>query len=59
MELVNPDGGAIALSHPLGATGARMESTLLHGLERTDGRVSVVSMCVGTGMGIASVFVRE
>ncbi|EAA31284.1 3-ketoacyl-CoA thiolase [Neurospora crassa] len=56
---VNPDGGAIALGHPLGATGARMVSTLLHGLGRTGGEVGVVSMCVGTGMGMAGVFVRE
>jgi acetyl-CoA acyltransferase 1 len=57
--VVNPDGGAIALGHPLGATGARMVSTLLHGLGRTGGQVGVVSMCVGTGMGMAGVFVRE
>ncbi|KAI0544732.1 Thiolase, N-terminal domain-containing protein [Xylaria curta] len=56
---VNPDGGAIALGHPLGATGARMVSTLLHGLERSGGEVGVVSMCVGTGMGMAGLFVRE
>ena len=45
---VNPDGGAIALGHPLGATGARMVSTLMHGLKRDGGEVGVVSMCVGT-----------
>ncbi|KAI0430022.1 Thiolase, N-terminal domain-containing protein [Xylaria sp. FL1042] len=56
---VNPDGGAIALGHPLGATGARLASTLLHGLGRTQGQVGVVSMCVGTGMGMAGLFVRE
>lgn len=56
---VNPDGGAIALGHPLGATGARMTSTLLHGLKRSDEEVGVVSMCVGTGMGMAGLFVRE
>lgn len=50
MEKVNPDGGAIALGHPLGATGARLVSTLLHGLGRQGGEVGVVSMCVGTGM---------
>jgi acetyl-CoA acyltransferase 1 len=58
-EKVNPDGGAIALGHPLGATGARMTSTLLHGLKRDGGEVGVVSMCVGTGMGMAGLFVRE
>lgn len=56
---VNPDGGAIALGHPLGATGARLVSTLMHGLGRTGGEVGVVSMCIGTGMGMAGVFVRE
>ncbi|KAF3068112.1 3-ketoacyl-CoA thiolase 2, peroxisomal [Trichoderma lentiforme] len=56
---VNPDGGAIALGHPLGATGARMTSTLMHGLARQGGEVGVVSMCVGTGMGMAGLFVRE
>lgn len=57
--LVNPDGGAIALGHPLGATGARMTSTLMHGLQRDGGEVGVVSMCIGTGMGMAGLFVRE
>ncbi|KAI1267799.1 Thiolase, N-terminal domain-containing protein [Xylariaceae sp. FL1019] len=56
---INPDGGAIALGHPLGATGARMAATLLHGLGRSGGEVGVVSMCVGTGMGMAGLFVRE
>lgn len=56
---VNPDGGAIALGHPLGATGARMTSTLMHGLRRDGGQVGVVSMCVGTGMGMAGLYVRE
>jgi acetyl-CoA acyltransferase 1 len=56
---VNPDGGAIALGHPLGATGARMTATLMHGLRKSGGEVGVVSMCVGTGMGMAGLFVRE
>jgi acetyl-CoA acyltransferase 1 len=57
---VNPNGGAIALGHPLGATGARLTSTLLHGLGRPNGgELGVVSMCVGTGMGMAGLFVRE
>ncbi len=56
---VNPDGGAIALGHPLCATGARMVATLLHGLRRDGGEVGIVSMCVGTGMGMAALFVRE
>ncbi|KAI1432529.1 Thiolase, N-terminal domain-containing protein [Xylaria sp. CBS 124048] len=56
---VNPDGGAIALGHPLGATGARMVSTLLHGLGREQGEVGVTTLCIGTGMGMAGLFVRE
>lgn len=56
---VNPNGGAIALGHPLGATGARMVSDLLPELERQGERVGIVSMCIGTGMGMAGIFVRE
>ena len=56
---VNPKGGAIALGHPLGATGARQLATLLPELERRGEQVGVVSMCVGTGMGLGSVIVRE
>lgn len=56
---LNPNGGAIALGHPLGATGARMVSDLLPELERQGERVGVVSMCIGTGMGMAGIFVRE
>lgn len=55
---VNPLGGAIALGHPLGATGAIRAATLLHGLQRTGGRYGMVSMCVGVGMGAAGVFER-
>ncbi|KAI9924123.1 hypothetical protein ASPWEDRAFT_38480 [Aspergillus wentii DTO 134E9] len=56
---VNPKGGAIALGHPLGATGARQLATLLPELERASQEVGVVSMCIGTGMGMAGMFVRE
>ncbi|KAH6678346.1 Thiolase, N-terminal domain-containing protein [Halenospora varia] len=56
---VNPKGGAIALGHPLGATGARMLAGLLAELERQDLQTGVVSMCIGTGMGMAGLFVRE
>ncbi|PWY77189.1 3-oxoacyl CoA thiolase [Aspergillus sclerotioniger CBS 115572] len=56
---VNPKGGAIAIGHPLGATGARQLATLLPELERTGQEVGVVSMCIGTGMGMAGMFVRE
>lgn len=55
-EKVNPNGGAIALGHPLGATGARMTATLLHELKRRGARYGVVSMCIGGGMGAAAVF---
>ncbi|KAL3494598.1 Thiolase, N-terminal domain-containing protein [Aspergillus germanicus] len=56
---INPKGGAIAIGHPLGATGARQLATLLPELERTGQEVGVVSMCIGTGMGMAGMFVRE
>lgn len=56
---VNPKGGAIALGHPLGATGARQVSTLLTELQRTGKNVGVISMCLAGGMGLASVIVRE
>ena len=55
---VNPLGGAIALGHPLGATGAIRTATLVHGLQRMGGRYGMVSMCIGTGMGAAGVFER-
>lgn len=55
-ERVNPLGGAIALGHPLGATGAIRLATLLHGLRRTGGRYGMVTMCIGTGMGAAGIF---
>ncbi len=55
-EKVNVNGGAIALGHPLGATGARLTATLLHELHRRGGRYGVVTMCVGGGMGAAGVF---
>ncbi|RQR47183.1 3-oxoadipyl-CoA thiolase [Burkholderia sp. Bp9140] len=50
---VNPNGGAIALGHPLGASGARLVTTALHQLERTDGRFALCTMCIGVGQGIA------
>jgi len=53
---VNPLGGAIALGHPLGATGAIRTATLVHGLRRTGGKYGMVTMCVGTGMGAAGIF---
>lgn len=59
MEKVNPKGGAIALGHPLGATGARQIATLLPELKRTGKKLGVVSMCIGTGMGAAGVIESE
>ncbi len=55
---VNPLGGAIALGHPLGATGAIRTATVLHGLQRTGGKYGMVTMCIGTGMGAAGIFER-
>lgn len=53
---VNPLGGAIALGHPLGATGAIRTATVVHGLQRTGGKYGMVTMCIGTGMGAAGIF---
>ncbi|MBI5889079.1 MAG: acetyl-CoA C-acyltransferase [Nitrosomonadales bacterium] len=55
-EIVNPLGGAIALGHPLGATGAIRTATLMHGLRRRKQKYGMVTMCIGTGMGAAGVF---
>ncbi|MBM3487627.1 MAG: 3-oxoadipyl-CoA thiolase [Alphaproteobacteria bacterium] len=55
---VNPNGGAIALGHPLGMSGARLVTTALHELERTKGRYALCTMCIGVGQGIAMVIER-
>ncbi|RZI80909.1 MAG: 3-oxoadipyl-CoA thiolase [Rubrivivax sp.] len=55
---VNPTGGAIALGHPLGASGARLALTAVHQLHRTGGRFALVTMCIGVGQGIAVVLER-
>ncbi|WP_156681196.1 3-oxoadipyl-CoA thiolase [Sphingomonas profundi] len=55
---VNPNGGAIALGHPLGMSGARLAMTLVHQLERTGGRLGLATLCVGVGMGLALVVER-
>ena len=55
-EKVNPLGSAIALGHPLGATGAIRTATLLHGLRRRKKKYGMVTMCIGTGMGAAGIF---
>ena len=57
-ERVNVNGGAIALGHPLGATGAKLTATILRELERRQGRYGLVTMCVGGGMGGAGIFER-
>ena len=56
---VNPVGGAIALGHPLGATGARQIATALNEAKRTKAKFIVTSMCIGTGMGMAALMVNE
>ena len=58
-DKVNVNGGAIALGHPLGCTGAKLTATLLHEMKRRGSRYGVVSMCIGGGMGAAAVFERE
>ena len=50
---VNPNGGAIALGHPLGMSGARLALTLVHQLEKSGGRLGLATLCVGVGMGVA------
>jgi len=57
-DKVNPLGGAIALGHPLGATGAIRIATVAHGLKRTGGKYGMVTMCIGTGMGAAGIIER-
>ncbi len=57
-DKVNPLGGAIALGHPLGATGAIRIATAVHGLRRTGGKYGMVTMCIGTGMGAAGIIER-
>lgn len=58
-EKVNPFGGAIALGHPIGASGARIVVTLINALEQLDGKIGVASLCVGGGMGVAIAIERE
>ena len=57
-ERLNVNGGAIALGHPLGCTGAKLTTTLLHEMRRRQARYGLVSMCVGGGMGAAGIFER-
>jgi len=55
---VNPNGGAIAIGHPLGASGARLATTAVHQLRRTGGRYALCTMCIGVGQGIATILER-
>src|SRR5712672_4211156 len=55
---VNPNGGAIALGHPLGCTGAKLTASVLRELERRNARYGMVTMCIGGGMGAAGIFER-
>jgi acetyl-CoA acyltransferase len=55
---VNPNGGAIALGHPLGASGGRLVTTALYQLQRSRGRYALCTMCIGVGQGIALVIER-
>jgi acetyl-CoA acetyltransferase len=55
---VNPYGGAIALGHPLGASGARLITTAMYQLQRTQGRYALCTMCIGVGQGIALIIER-
>ncbi|MDB4928897.1 MAG: atoB [Myxococcaceae bacterium] len=56
---VNPDGGAIALGHPIGSSGARVAATLLHRMRRQNLRYGAASLCIGVGQGIATIFARD
>jgi acetyl-CoA C-acetyltransferase len=58
MAKVNPNGGAIAIGHPVGATGARLVTTALHELERTDGTLGLITMCCGGGLGTGTIIER-
>ena len=58
-EKINVNGGAIALGHPIGASGARIATTLLHEMQKREGRYGLASLCIGGGMGEATVFERD
>lgn len=57
-ERINVNGGAIALGHPLGCTGAKLTATLIREMKRRNARYGMVTMCVGGGMGAAGIFER-
>jgi acetyl-CoA acetyltransferase len=56
LSKINPNGGAIALGHPLGCSGARLSTTLLHQMKRTGTRYGLATMCIGVGQGISTAF---
>jgi acetyl-CoA acetyltransferase family protein len=56
LERMNPNGGAIALGHPLGCSGARIVTTLVHEMKRTGARYGLATMCIGVGQGISTAF---
>ncbi|MGB1310986.1 MAG: acetyl-CoA C-acyltransferase, partial [Leucothrix sp.] len=58
MEKTNPNGGAIALGHPVGCSGAFITTKALHELQRIEGKYALVTMCIGGGQGIATIFER-
>jgi len=58
-DRTNPNGGAIAIGHPIGASGARLAGTLLRELEQRGGRYGIATMCIGVGQGLATLFERE
>ena len=57
-ERVNVNGGAVALGHPLGASGARLATTLIHEMGRRKAKYGLATMCIGAGQGIATIFER-
>jgi acetyl-CoA C-acetyltransferase len=57
-DRVNPQGGAIALGHPTGSTGARLITTALHTLERINGKYGLIAMCCGGGLGTGTIIER-
>jgi acetyl-CoA C-acetyltransferase len=57
-EKTNPNGGAVGLGHPIGATGAILTVKALHELKRSGGRYGLITMCIGGGQGIAAIFER-
>ena len=58
-KIVNVNGGAIALGHPIGCSGARIITTLVHEMQKQDAKVGLAALCIGGGMGIATIIERE